>query len=204
MELMVTQGRTSEARAMLGQLPGAGSFLALSRESFVVLAEGGADGLRKWLVERDVASKAVTGADLSELARLQYLAGEFAAARATLAHAQRILPLASVDMFDGSQIRHDYSASLFHAGIELKGGGDAGRGPGPARSARPDAGQLREEWRAALRVVFAACRLARDAGKDGGGRVSARNSMEARLARRWRARGDPYLGQVRMPGEVER
>ena len=168
---------------MLRQLPGAGSFFALSREASVVLAEGGADGLRKWLDEREVASKAVTGAELTELARLQYLAGERRGTRDTWRMRSASCRCASADMFDGSQIRHEYSASLFHAGIELKGGGDARRAPGAARSARPDAGHLREKWRAAFRLVFAACRLAGDAGKDGGGRVSARNSMEARLAR---------------------
>ena len=200
MELMVTQGRTREARALLGQLPGAGSFLALSRESFVVLAEGRADGLRKWLVERDVASKAVTGADLSELARLQYMAGEFAAARATLAHAQRILPLSSVDMFDGSQIRHDYSASLFHAGIELKGGGDV-------RRAQDLLGQLDRmladyEKNGGQHYGLYSLRAASLAmqGKTAEAESALETAWKHGWRTRWRAQGDPYLGQVRMPG----
>jgi len=204
MELMVTQGKMREARALLGQLPGAGSFLALSRESFVVLAEGGPEGLRKWLIERDVASKASTGADLSELARLQYLAGDFSAASATLAHAQRILPLSSADMFDGSQIRHDYSASLFHAGIELKGGGDAGR-------ARQLLGQLdrmlgnyeknggRHYGLYSLRAASLAMQ-----GKTAEAESALETAWKHGWRTRWRARGDPYLGQVRMPDGVER
>src|SRR5262249_14147601 len=100
-------------------------FTAVSRESSVVLAESGAAGLHKWLEDSGLASKAMTGADLTELARLQYVAGGYAAARATLAHATRIPPPSAVGPFDGSQIRHDYSAALFRAGIEFKGGGDA-------------------------------------------------------------------------------
>ena len=153
-ELLVTQKKMNEARALLPDLPGAGGFFALSREASVVLAEKGAAGLRAWMAENEVAGKAITGAELTELARLQYLAGDATAARATLAHAQRILPLSSADLFDGSQIRHEYSASLFHAGIELQGRRRRGAGPGAARPARPDAGHLREEWRAALRAVL--------------------------------------------------
>jgi TolB-like protein/DNA-binding winged helix-turn-helix (wHTH) protein/tetratricopeptide (TPR) repeat protein len=200
-ELMVTQGRTREARALLSQLPGAGSFLALTRESFVVLAESGANGLRQWLVEREVASKAATGADLSELARLQYLAGEFTAARATLAHAQRVLPLASADMFDGSQIRHDYSASLFHAGIELKGGGDAGR-------ARELLGQLDRmlasyEKNGGQHYGLYSLRAASLAmqGKPAEAEAALKTAWKRGWRTRWRAQGDPYLGQVRMPGD---
>ena len=125
----------------------------------------------------------MTGADLSELARLQYLAGEFAAARATLAHAQRILPLASVDMFDGSQIRHDYSASLFHAGIELKGGGDAGR-------AQELLGQLDRmlanyEKNGGQHYGLYSLRAASLAmqGKNAEAEVALDDGMEARLAR---------------------
>ncbi len=200
-ELMVSQGRTREARALLSQLPGAGSFLALTRESFVVLAESGANGLRQWLVEREVASKAATGADLSELARLQYLAGEFTAARATLAHAQRVLPLASADMFDGSQIRHDYSASLFHAGIELKGGGDAGR-------ARELLGQLDRmlanyEKNGGQHYGLYSLRAASLAmqGKPAEAEAALKTAWKRGWRTRWRAQGDPYLGQVRMPGD---
>ena len=201
MELLVTQGRTREARALLAEMPGAGSFLALARESSVVLAEGGAQGLHKWLLERELASKAVTGAELTELARLQYLAGEFAAARATLAHAQRILPLSAVDLIDGSQIRYDYSAALFRAGIEIKGGGDAAR---------------------AAELLAQLDRLLANYEKNGGQHYGAHSLRAASLAMqgknaeaeaaldsawkrgwraRWRAKSDPFLGQVRMPGE---
>jgi hypothetical protein len=71
-----------------------------------------------------LASKAGTGAELAELARLQLMSGDAAAARATLAHAERILPLSTADLLDGSQIRFEYSAALTRAAIELRGGGD--------------------------------------------------------------------------------
>ena len=71
-----------------------------------------------------MADKAATGAEFAELARLQLIGGEAVAARATLAHAERVLPLSTADMFDGSQIRFEYSAALIRASIELKGGGD--------------------------------------------------------------------------------
>jgi tetratricopeptide (TPR) repeat protein len=200
-ELLVTQGRTREARALLAELPGAGSFLALARESSVVLAEGGSAGLHKWLLEREVASKAETGADLTELARIQYLAGEFAAAHATLAHAQRILPLSAADLVDGSQIRHDYSAALFRAGIELKGGGDAGR-------ARELLGQLdrmlanyennggRHYGMYSLRAASLAMQ-----GNTAEAEAALDTAWKRGWRTRWRAKADPFLGQVRMPGD---
>ena len=182
-------------------MPGAGSFFALSREAYVVLAEGGSEGLRKWLAERDVASKAVTGAELSELARLQYLAVDFSAARATLAHAQRILPLASVDLFDGSQIRHDYSAALFHAGIALKGGGDTGRGQQlldqlDRMLANYEKNGGRHYGLYSLRAASLAMQ-----GKHAEAEASLAAAWKHGWRARWRARGDPYLGQVRMPAE---
>lgn len=77
-----------------------------------------------------MAAKAATGAEFAELARLQLIGGDAAAARATLAHAERILPLSTADMFDGSQIRFEYSAALIRAAIELKGGGDQEKAAG--------------------------------------------------------------------------
>ena len=85
---------------------------------------GGSEAIKAWLVEHDMSNRAGTGAELAELARLQLMANDAAAARATLEHAERILPLSTADMFDGSQIRFEYSAAVTRAGIELKGGGD--------------------------------------------------------------------------------
>jgi TolB-like protein/DNA-binding winged helix-turn-helix (wHTH) protein/Tfp pilus assembly protein PilF len=126
-EQLLAQDKTAEARAVLRELPEDNGFFATARESPIIYVEGGADAIKAWLEERGMADKAATGAELAELARLQLIAGEAAAARATLAHVERILPLSTADMFDASQIRFEYSAALIRAGIELKGGGDKGK-----------------------------------------------------------------------------
>jgi len=122
-EQLLIKGKTAEARAVWRELSD-DSFFGVARESPIIYVEGGAEAIKAWLMERGMANKAATGAEFAELARLQFLAGEAAAARATLAHAERILPLSTADMFDASQIRFEYSAALIRAGIELKGGGD--------------------------------------------------------------------------------
>jgi TolB-like protein/DNA-binding winged helix-turn-helix (wHTH) protein len=123
-DLLLVQGKTAEARAVIRELNADGDFFALARECRVVLAEGGAATLKTWLATKKMATKATTGAELAELARLQLLANDAVSARATLAHAERILPLSAADLYDGAQIRHEYSAALTHAGILLLGGGD--------------------------------------------------------------------------------
>ena len=116
-----------EAHELLPELPGAGVSRLVTRSQRGAGGEWRRGTAQAGWPNTTSPDTAVTGAELIELARLQYLAGDAVAARATLAHAQRILPLSSADLFDGSQIRHDYSAALFHAGIELQGGGDAAR-----------------------------------------------------------------------------
>jgi TolB-like protein/DNA-binding winged helix-turn-helix (wHTH) protein len=123
-EQLLIKGKTAEARAVWRALPDGDSFFGAARESPIIYVEGGRDAIKAWLVDRGMASKAVTGAEFAELARLQYIGGDAVAARATLAHAERILPLSTADMFDGGQIRFEYSAALIRAGIELQGGGD--------------------------------------------------------------------------------
>jgi len=123
-EQLLVQGNTAEARTTLRELPESNSFFSAAREFPIIYVEGGGEAIRAWLAERGMAAKASTGAELAELARLQLISGDAAAARATLAHAERVLPLSTGDMFDASQIRFEYSAALIRAGIELKGGGD--------------------------------------------------------------------------------
>jgi TolB-like protein/DNA-binding winged helix-turn-helix (wHTH) protein/tetratricopeptide (TPR) repeat protein len=123
-DLLLALNRPAEARAVLRELPPDGSFFSISRESAIVYLEGGSEAIKAWLVEHGMRDRAGTGAELAELARLQLMANDAVAARATLQHAERILPLSTADMFDGSQIRFEYSAALARAGIELKGGGD--------------------------------------------------------------------------------
>ena len=123
-EALVTLGRFGDARRVVQELPADGTFYEISRAGTLVLAEGGADALKAWLEQRNAPALAQTSADLSELARLQLMANDPVAARATLAHAQRILPMYGIDLYDGSQIRYEYSVALVHATIALNGGGD--------------------------------------------------------------------------------
>jgi hypothetical protein len=123
-EQLLVKGKTAEARAVWRALPDRDSFFGAARESWIIYLEGGRDAIKAWLADRGLANKAQTGAEFAELARLQYIGGDAVAARATLAHAERILPLSTADMFDGGQIRFEYSAALIRAGIELQGGGD--------------------------------------------------------------------------------
>jgi TolB-like protein/DNA-binding winged helix-turn-helix (wHTH) protein/tetratricopeptide (TPR) repeat protein len=123
-ELLLTLGRIADARAVADKLPSESNFSAAARTGGVVFADQGPAGLKAWLAEQKLADRAVTSKELVDLAWLQFIAGEAEAARATIAHADRLLPLSSADLYDGSQIRHGYSAALLHAGIELRGGGD--------------------------------------------------------------------------------
>jgi TolB-like protein/DNA-binding winged helix-turn-helix (wHTH) protein/tetratricopeptide (TPR) repeat protein len=200
-DVLVTQKNIARARALLPQLPGGGGFFALSREATVVMAEGGSSGLRTWMAEHELASKAVTGAELTELARLQYLSGDAISARATLAHAQRILPLASADLFDGSQIRHEYSASLFHAGIELQGGGDTKR----AHDLLAQLDRMLETYEKnggqhyGLYYLRAASLAMQD--KPAEAEAALKTAWDKGWRSTWRARADPFLGQLTLPGK---
>jgi len=122
MEILISLGKIDEARAVLNALPAADTFFSLAREANLVFAAGGADALKAWLAQHDVPPMAQTSADLAELIRMQLMANDTAAARATLAHAHRILPLYGIDLYDGSQIRYEYSVALVHAAIEMNGG----------------------------------------------------------------------------------
>ena len=121
-EILISLGKIDEARAVLASLPADESFFSQARDANLVFAAGGADALKAWLSRHDVAPMAQTSADLAELIRMQLMANDTAAARATLAHAHRILPLYGIDLYDGSQIRYEYSVALVHAAIELDGG----------------------------------------------------------------------------------
>lgn len=123
-ELLLSLGRIADAHAVADKLPTEENFSAAARVGSVVLAEKGTDALKAWIAEHKLADRAVTSADLTDIAWLQFIAGDATTAKATIAHAQRLLPLSNADLYDGSQIRHGYSAALLHAGIELRGGGD--------------------------------------------------------------------------------
>jgi tetratricopeptide (TPR) repeat protein len=126
-DLLLMMGRTAEARALWNATSKDESFFSRASEANIVYAEGGPSALKTWLAEHKSLDYAGTSAELSELARLQVTAGEAVTARATLAHAERLLPMSVRDLYDGSQIRHEYSAALLHARIELLGNGDRER-----------------------------------------------------------------------------
>ena len=165
------------------------------------MAAGGADALKAWLAKRDAASLAQTSTELTELARMQLLANDAAAARATLAHAERILPMYGVDLYDGSQIRYEYSVALIHAAIDLKGGGDHD---------------------AALKLLAGLDRMLDTYERNGGrhyglyllraeslGLQGRKDESAAALATAWKrgwratwhARREPYLTGIEIPGK---
>ena len=198
-DLLLTQGRVAEARALVRDSALGSGFFALAREANIVLVEGGPARLRLWLMEKDMAKLAQSGAELTELARLQYMAGDSFAARATQAHAQRILPLSFVNTFDGSQIRHDYSAALFYAGIELKSGGDSGQAAKllqqlDAMLANYEKSGGRHYGLYSLRAASLAIQ-----GRTDEAQQALQKAWKLGWRATWRAQHDPYLGQLKMP-----
>jgi hypothetical protein len=148
-----------------------------------------------------LSEAAATGAEISELARLQYIAGDATAARATLEHAQRVLPMSSADMLDGSQIRHDYSVALFHAGIALKGGGDAARAH--ELLAQLDRMLASYEKNGGKHYGLYSLRAASLAmqGKKQEAQAALQLAWQHGWRSTWRAHADPYLGELEMPVE---
>jgi len=199
LELLLTLGRIDDARALLRDYPVGDGFFALSREAKIVLVEGGPARLRTWLMEKDVARMAQTGAELTEFARMQYLAGDSIAAHATQVHAQRILPLTFATIFDGSQIRHDYSAALFYAGIELKSGGDAKKAKELLR--RHDEMLANYEKNGGRHYGMYSLRAASLAiqGRDAEAKAALQKAWKRGWRATWRARTDPFLGNIEMP-----
>jgi TolB-like protein/DNA-binding winged helix-turn-helix (wHTH) protein/Flp pilus assembly protein TadD len=198
-EMLLTLGRVDDARSVLRETSKEGGFFSMAREANIVLVEGGPARLRTWIMDKDLARLALTGAELTELARLQYLAGDSIAAHATQTHAQRILPLSFVNIIDGSQIRHDYSAALFYAGIELKSGGDSKQAMKLLKQfdemlANYEKNGGRHYGLHSLRAASLAIQSRK---------TEAQASLEKAWKRgwrtTWRARVDPYLGQVPMP-----
>jgi TolB-like protein/DNA-binding winged helix-turn-helix (wHTH) protein/tetratricopeptide (TPR) repeat protein len=199
--LLLTLGRTADARATMREVPENESFFTRSREAGIVFAEGGNEALRSWIAQVELAKRATTGAELAELARLQYLAKDMPAARATLAHAERILPLTAFNLFDGTQIRHEYSASLTHAGIALRGGGDRAKALALLREFealldRYEAHGGRHFGVYALRAESLAIR-----GENDEAEAALAKAWEHGWRDTWRMRRDPYLTGIKFPDE---
>ena len=196
-----TQGKTAEARAVMRELPADDSFFGVARESADRLRGGrqrGDQGLagraRTW------PARPATGAELAELARLQLMAATQSAARATLAHAERILPLSTADMFDGSQIRFEYSAALMRAGIELKGGGDKAKATeDPDRVST--ACSTRTKKTAASTSVCTRCapNRSRCRARPREAQAALNTAWKKGWRATWRVRSDPSMAGLEIP-----
>ena len=118
---------------------------------------------------------------------------------ATLAHAERLLPMSVANLYDGSQIRHDYSAALFNAGIELRSGGDAKQAMRLLKQV--DAMLDQYEKNGGRHYGLYSLRAASLAIQGHGPEAQAalQKAWKRGWRTTWRARSDPYLGQVPMP-----
>jgi len=198
-ELLLAKGKFSEARAVMRELPAEDNFFSMARESNIVYAEGGSEALRTWMAEHDLGSHAGTGAELVELARMQLIAGDPAAGRATLAHAERVLPVSSADMFDGSQIRHEYSVGLMLAGIEIRGGGDKAR----AAKLLSDLDVMLDRYEENGGKHFGLYRLRAESfamqGKTADAQAALNTAWKRGWRNVWRARLEPFFVELDLP-----
>ena len=195
-DLLIALGRNAEARRVIDAAPDDGSVYMTARKGGVVFAEGGAEGLKAWLPQQNLGKRAGTSAELVELAWLQFLAGESAQARITLEHAERIVPLSTADLYDGSQIRHTYSAALLYAGIELRGGGDRAKALDMLR--KLDA--MLEKYRDNGGMHYGAWALHAESlalqGKTDEAEAALKAAYEHGWRPSWRADREPYLQGV--------
>jgi hypothetical protein len=135
-----------------------------------------------------------------EAARLQMLAEDAAAARVTLTHAERMLPLSAADAYDGSQIRHEYSAALNHARIELLGKGDRQR----AMQQLDQVERLLDTYEKSGGKHFGLYSLRAELYSMRGEKDKAQSALQAAWEHgwraTWRARHDPFLAGMTIPG----
>jgi tetratricopeptide (TPR) repeat protein len=198
-ELLLAQGKFADARAVIRELPADQSFFSLARESNIVFAESGGEAAKAWMTEHDLKSRAGTGAELIELARLLLVYGDPATARATLVHAERVLPQSSADMFDGGQIRHEYSVALLVAGMELRGGGDKAR----AMKLLHDFDLMLDRYEGNGGKHFGLYRLRAESLAMQGRMPEAQAALNTAWQRGWRnvwrARREPYFTGLEFP-----
>jgi tetratricopeptide (TPR) repeat protein len=198
-DLLLAQEKFAEARAVMRELPLDQSFFALARESNIVYAESGDAAVKIWMAEHDPKATAGTGAELIELARMQLISGDPATARATLAHAERVLPRSSADMFDGGQIRHEYSVALLLAGIELKSGGDKAR----AMKILRDLDRMLDRYEENGGKHFGLYRLRAESlamqGKTAEAQAALNTAWKNGWRTVWRARRESFFAGIEMP-----
>ncbi|HEU4779995.1 MAG TPA: winged helix-turn-helix domain-containing protein [Steroidobacteraceae bacterium] len=198
-EMLLAKGKFAEARAVMRELKADNSFFALARESNIVYAEGGSEALKQWMAGHELNRRAGTGAELVELARMQLISGDPVSARATLVHAERVLPMSSADMFDGSQIRHEYSVALLLAGIELKGGGDKAR----AMKLLGDLDRMLDRYEENGGEHFGLYRLRAESfamqGKTAAAQAALDTAWQKGWRNVWRARLESYFAGLTLP-----
>ena len=198
-DLLLSQNRFSDARAVMHELPPDESLFSQAREANIIFAESGGPAMKAWITEHDLQGKAGTGAELIELARIQLISGDPEKARTTLAHAERVLPQSSADMFDGSQIRHEYSVALLLAGIELKGNGDRNR----AMKILQDFDRMLDRYEADGGRHFGLYRLRAESlcmqGKTAEAQAALDTAWKKGWRTVWRARREPNFSGLEFP-----
>ena len=198
-ELLMAMNRPEEAFAVMRELPSDGSFFSLAREASLVYSDKGPQALRAFINRHELRNRAGTGGELAELARLQVFAGDSTGAKYTLAHAQRLLPSSTADLYDGSQIRHEYSAAIIQARIELAGG-DRDRG----MKLLDEEERLLDTYEKNGGRHFGLHSLRADVHAMRGDKEKAAASLDAAWKagwrNTWRARHDPYYAGISLPG----
>jgi TolB-like protein/Tfp pilus assembly protein PilF len=199
-ELLLTLGKIDAARQLLDEMPADATLPGVSRAGHLVFAAGGAEALKAWLAQRDAPALAQTSADLAELARMQLMAGDAVAARATLAHAERILPMYGADLYDGSQIRYEYSVALIHAAIELNGGGSRDE----AMKLLAGLDRMLDTYEKNGGRHFGAPLLRAESlslqGRKGEAAAALKTAWQRGWRATWHASREPYLSGVAIPG----
>ncbi len=178
-------------------------FFAKAREGTIVYAEGGPPALKAWLASSKVVDLAGTGAELVEAARLQIMADDARASYATLTHAERILPLSSADLYDGSQIRNEYSAALNQARIKLLAGED--REGAMKQIAQVE--RMLDQYEKSGGRHFCLYALRADVhalrGEKDKASAELRKAWDHGWRASWRTRYDPFLAGVDLPGKPQ-
>jgi tetratricopeptide (TPR) repeat protein len=198
-DLLLTQGKFDEARKVMRELPPDQGLFSLARELNIVYAESGAGAAKTWMTGHHPEAQAGTGAELIELARMQLISGDPVTARATLAHAERVLPRSSADMFDGGQIRHEYSVALLLANIELKSGGDKAH----AMKLLHELDEMLDRYEENGGKHFGLYRLRAESllmqGKTAEAQAAINTAWKMGWRAVWRARREPYFAGIEFP-----
>jgi len=199
-ELLLTLGKIDDARKLLEEMPEDATLAGLSRQGQLVFAAGGAAEFKAWLAKSGAPALAQTSADLAELARMQLMANDAVAARATLAHAERILPMYGADLYDGSQIRYEYSVALIHAAIELNGGGNRDEAMKLLAGLDRMLDTYEKNGGRHFGLYFLRAESLSLQGKKSEAAAALKSAWQRGWRATWHASREPYLSGVEIPG----